>query len=130
MRPLIRCHHLSFRVHEDVVLPVEIANSLLEQRLDLAMLARDASEGEAASLPQVVVIDLGDRGAEAVLELRLRRLHELALALERARLGEVELDGEDADVAGAHGAYSAVVVAGSGSGVGALRSVRSTCFVS
>ena len=27
----------------------------------------------------------------------------LALALQRARLGEVELDGEDADVAGAHG---------------------------
>ena len=33
-------------------------------------------------------------------KLRLRRLHVLPLALERARLREVELDGEDPDVAG------------------------------
>src|SRR5205085_1849012 len=55
-----------------------------------------------APLPEVVVVDLGDRGAEAILELRLRRLDVLALALQRAGVRKVQLDREDADVARAH----------------------------
>ena len=61
-----------------------------------ATVSRDA-------LPQLLVVDLRDRGAEALVELRLRRLHEPPLPLERAALGEMELDREDADVARRHG---------------------------
>src|SRR5581483_11728882 len=46
--------------------------------------------------------------AEPLLELNLRRPHVPALALQRAGLGKVELDREDAYVAGAHAAASLV----------------------
>ena len=61
--------------------------------------AGDARDRQRRALPELVMVDLGDRGTEPVLELRLGRLDVLALALERARLREVELDGEDRDVA-------------------------------
>jgi hypothetical protein len=47
-----------------------------------------------------VVVDLGDGGTEPVRELRLRREHVLALALQRPGLGEVQLRRENRDVAG------------------------------
>src|SRR4029453_7616879 len=79
MRSLTGRHHLSLDPHELVFLSVQVANGLFEQLRRLPMLARDASNGQPASLPQVVVVDLCDGGAEAVLELRLRRLDKLAL---------------------------------------------------
>jgi hypothetical protein len=79
-------------------------------------------------LPQVVVVDLGDRGAEAVLELRLRRQDMLALPLQRARLGEVELGDEDRDEAGAQD--SSAVAAAAPAGAGSSSDVRSTSRVS
>ena len=88
MRSLIRRHHLSLDSHQLVFLSVQVAHRLLEQPLGLAMFARDAGDGQAAPLPEVMVVDLGDGGAEAVLELRLRRLDVLALALERPGLGK------------------------------------------
>src|ERR671924_793066 len=102
MRSLTGRNQLPLDAHELVLLAGEIPNRLLQERLRLAVVPGHTRHGEAAPLPEVVVVDLRDRGAEAVLELRLRRLHELALALQRARLGEVQLDAEDADVAGAH----------------------------
>src|SRR5262249_1016432 len=75
--------------------------------LHLALVARDHGGGQPRTLPQLVMVDLGHGRAEAVLELRLRRLDELALTLERARLRELELDREDADVAGAHSGIQA-----------------------
>ena len=98
--PLTGDHHLALERHQLVLLTVEIANRVLEQVLELPLLACDAGDGQPRALPEVVVIDLGDRGAEAVLELRLRRLDVLALALQRAGFREVQLDREDADVAG------------------------------
>ena len=89
-------------------------------------------EREARALPELVVVDLRHRGAEAPLELRLDRQQLLALALERAVLGEVQLGGEDADVAGAHGALPATRRARRrrrAAGVGS-RSVRSISRVS
>src|SRR6185436_18708595 len=50
--------------------------------------------------------------AEAVLQLRLRRLHVLALPLQRPGLGEMQVDGEDADVPGAHAAHHSSPTAG------------------
>src|SRR3954469_6537473 len=88
------------------------------QLLRVAGVAGRERRGQGAALPEVVVVDLGDRRAEAVLELRLRRLHVLALSLQRARLREVEFDGEDPDVPAAQ-----VAAAGAG---GSLRSVRSS----
>src|SRR5262249_23480354 len=84
------------------LLAVQVALRLVEQLLGLAVLARDAREREPAALPELVVVDLGDRDPEPVLELRLRRLDELPLALQRPGLREVQLDGEDAHVPRPH----------------------------
>src|SRR5581483_12053452 len=54
------------------------------------------------ALPEVVVVDFRDRRAEALLQLRLRRLDVLPLSLQRPRLGEVQLERQDPAVAGAH----------------------------
>src|SRR3712207_4195603 len=81
------------------LLGVQVALDVVEKPCGLAVLARDAGDGEPRALPEVVVVDLRNRRAEAVLELRLRRLDELPLPLQRSRLGEVELDRKDSDVA-------------------------------
>src|SRR5205823_4254765 len=88
------------------------------------------------ALPYVVVVDLGDRGAEPVLQLCLRRADEVALLLQRVRRREVQLDGEDADVARLQDfrGYAASSSAGSGlagfGGSGTSSVVRSTSRVS
>jgi DNA-binding NarL/FixJ family response regulator len=66
------------------------------------MATRGARDSQARSLPELVVVDLRHGCSEAVVQLRLRRFEIPALALERAVLGEVELDGEDADVTCRH----------------------------
>src|SRR5579872_3924072 len=124
MRSLIWRHHLPLDRHDLELLPVEIPLRLVEQSGDAALVTCDARDGEPRALPEVVVVDLGDGRTEPVLQLRLHGLHVLALSLQRARLGEVELDGEDADVAGGQVGYDAAA------GAGSLRSVRSTCRVS
>src|SRR5689334_3881907 len=86
MRSVIERHHVPLAAHEHELLAVEPARGLVEEPLDLALLARDDSRRQARALPQLVVVDLRDGRAEPVLELRLRRLHELALSLQRARL--------------------------------------------
>src|SRR5262249_52159005 len=119
MRSVICRHHLLLRRHEFVLLAVEVAHRLFEQPLRLPVLARHAGDGQPRPLPLLVMVDLRHRRAEAVLELRLRRLDVLPLALQRPRLREMKLDGEDPDEAGAQ-------VAAGVAGAGALRSVRST----
>src|SRR5438876_522966 len=86
-------HDLSLGAHELVLLAVEIPDGFLEELLGFVVLARDAGDSELGTLPEVVVVDLRDGRAEAVLELCLRRLDVLALPLQRARLGKVQLDG-------------------------------------
>jgi hypothetical protein len=51
-------------------------------------------------LPAVVVVDLGHRRAEAPLELGLQRRQLLALPLEVAGGGEVEVDEQEGDERG------------------------------
>src|SRR5919202_1968624 len=113
-RSLIERHELAGARPELPFLAVQVPLRLVEQPLGLPRLARDAGDGEARALPQLVVVDLRDRRAEAVLELRLRRAHELPLALQRASLREMEVDREDADVAHAHPDHSAATEARSG----------------
>ena len=77
----------------------EPALGAVEELLDVPVPAADASERDPRTLPELVVVDLGDGGAEAILQLRLRGADEMPLALQRPRLGEVQLGAEDADVA-------------------------------
>src|SRR5438552_11729313 len=71
------------------------ALGLVEQPLDLPVLAGDARRGDASALPGVVMVDLGHRSADAVLELRLRRAQVVPLLLHPVRLRAVELTGQD-----------------------------------
>ena len=74
-----------------------------EQPLELMVLARDARNGDPGALPEVVVVDLGHRCADAVLQLRLRGTDVVTLLLQRMRVWEVQLAGEHADIAAGHG---------------------------
>jgi hypothetical protein len=102
MRSFTGHHDLSLDRHQLVLLTVEIPDGFLEQRVELAVLARDAGNRETRALPEIVMVDLGDRGPEAILQICLRGPHVLALALQRSGLREAQLDREDADVTGAH----------------------------
>ena len=64
--------------------------------------AAAAREREARPLPELMVIDFGDRGSEAILQLCLRRFDVFPLALQRLSLREVQFDAQNADVARAH----------------------------
>src|SRR3954447_4986472 len=55
---------------------------------------------QRGALPEVVMVGLGDRRAEAPLQLGLQRDDLLALALEAPVVREVKLDPEDADEGG------------------------------
>src|SRR4051812_18820123 len=111
MRSLMWDHDLSFRPRDLVLLPVQVSQRAVEQPVELVMLARHAGQRQTSSLPELVVIDLRDRGAETVLQLRLRRQHMLALPLQRPGIGEVQVDSEDADVPGAHAAHDSSLIA-------------------
>jgi hypothetical protein len=87
--------------------------------------AGDERGRQRAALPEIVVVDLGDRSAEAVLELRLRREDMAPLALQRAGLREVELGRQDRDVAAAQESAGAGAV-----GPASSSEVRSTSRVS
>jgi hypothetical protein len=60
---------LAARRRELELLAVQVALRLVEEALRLPEVARDAGEREPGALPELVVVDLGDGGAEAVLEL-------------------------------------------------------------
>ncbi len=108
IRSLIGCHDLSFHPDELPLLAGEVALGPVEELLQLACaLAPRRRRSVSGPLPEVVVVDLGHGGSEALLELSLGRLDVLALALQRARLGEVQLDRQDPDVACAHTAIQA-----------------------
>src|SRR6266540_919656 len=62
-------------------------------------LAAHQRRGQLGALPEVVMGGLGDRRAEAALQLCLQQGQLLALALQASVVREVELDLEDADEA-------------------------------
>src|SRR6266508_1886407 len=103
IRSVIRAHQLPLAPDDVEVLAVQVAHRVVEERIELPLVARHAGHRQPGPLPEVVVVDLGHGGAEAVLELRLGRFDVFPLPLQRPRLGEVELDREDADEARAHG---------------------------
>src|SRR5207248_6780490 len=95
--------HEALRKRNLPLLGAQPALGLVEQPLDLPVLARDTRSRDARALPGVVVVDLRDGRADAVLELRLRGAKMMALLLQRVRLREVELAGENSDPAARHG---------------------------
>src|SRR6266550_8152105 len=95
--------HEALRERDLPRLGAQPALGLVEQPLDLPVLARDTRSRDARALPDLVVVDLRDGSADAVLELRLRGAKVMALLLQRVRLREVELAGENSDPAARHG---------------------------
>src|SRR5262249_827805 len=87
--------HLPLAAEQLPLLGSQVALNRIEVCLQLRMLAAHARHGKRRPLPEVVMIDLGDRCAEALVQLRLCRLHVLPLALQRPVLGEVQLDRKD-----------------------------------
>src|SRR5919204_5655545 len=102
MRSLIERHELPRSRPELPLLAVQVPLRLVQEPLRLPRLPRHARDGQPRALPKLVVVDLGHRGAEPVLELRFRRADELPLPLQRAGFREVQVDAEDGDVAHAH----------------------------
>src|SRR6266567_6295838 len=84
------------------LLAAQPALRLVEQTLQLARLPRDAGDRDPGALPQVVVVDLGHRRSDAILELRLRGAQVMPLLLERMRLRKVQLARENSDIAACH----------------------------
>jgi hypothetical protein len=110
---------------------VQVPLRVSEQPLDSRVVAGDARHRYSRPLPELVVVDLRHGRAEAVRELRLGGLDVLALSLQRSRLGEVQLDRQNRDVAGAASRRPAQdSSAGAPAGTGSSSEVRSTSRVS
>jgi hypothetical protein len=125
---VLRGHDRPLGAHQN---PLLRGQPLLRARRELlrgARVACDERGRERRALPQVVVAHLGDRRAEPVLQLGFRREHVLALAFQRPRLREMELDGEDRDEAGAQDSSGGEATAPAGAG--SSSDVRSTSRVS
>src|SRR3954453_996405 len=86
MRSVIGCHHHPLGAGNLVLLPVQVAERVVEEGVQLPVLARDAGDRQPRALPELVMVALRDGRPESVLQLRLRRLDELPLALQRSRL--------------------------------------------
>src|SRR6476661_3585238 len=69
MRLLIEGHHPALHASAHELLAVEVALGVVEQVLDLPVLARHARGRDARALPQLVMVDLRHRCAEALLQL-------------------------------------------------------------
>src|SRR3954469_3209908 len=98
-RSVVQGDDVSLHADELESLAGEKSLGAVQQLVELPVPPRDAGEGDPRALPELVVVDLRDRRAETPLQLRLHREQLLALSLERAVLGEVQLGREDADVA-------------------------------
>src|SRR4029077_16604527 len=83
-------------------LPREPPLRLVEQPGRIARLSCDARECQTRPLPDVVVVDLRNRAAQACRKLLFHGAQMHPLLLERMALREMELEGEDADEAGGH----------------------------
>src|SRR5687767_2877639 len=98
MKSLVGGHHGSFNADTLRKLPVEPAFNPVGADLDVRRGAPDDRRGERRSLPKVVMVGLGDRRAEPLMELRLDRLQLLPLSLEAPVLREVQVDLENGGV--------------------------------
>src|SRR5439155_14148911 len=101
-RLVIEAHHRALDRERLESLSRQPAFGIVEQTDGLADLPGRTGEGQPCPLPDIVVVDLGDRAADAVLQVRLHRLDDHPLLLQRMALGQEELERVDADEAGVH----------------------------
>src|SRR5688572_28421881 len=99
LKSLVGGHHSSFNADTLRKLPVQPPFNPVRARLDVGHGPPDDRRGESGALPQIVMIGLGDRGAEPLVELSLHRLQLLPLSLEAPVLREVQVNLEDRGVA-------------------------------
>jgi hypothetical protein len=102
MRSGIRGNDLALGGDELERLRTQIALGRVEELHGLGMAARHARDGEPGALPDVVIVNLCHGCPEASVELSLGREELFPLPLQGVIVREVELDRQDADVAGAH----------------------------
>ena len=88
-------------------LAAEPALGLVEEPARLTRLAGDAGERKSRALPDLVVVDLGDRARRHGSATAPSPSGDHPFLLERVALGEEELERVDADVAAAHGGIEA-----------------------
>src|SRR5687767_11343675 len=81
MKGLVGGHHDSFNENTLRELPIQPAFNPVGADVDVGQGAADDRRGQRGSLPEVVMVGLGDRGAEALVQLRLHRLQLLPLPL-------------------------------------------------
>ena len=61
------------------------------------MVGVDGDDGQARALPEVLMLDLGHGHVEPVAELGLQAAQSLALVLQGAGAGEMQVEGEQSD---------------------------------
>jgi len=98
----VKGHDLSLEHPELERLTGEVALRGVEEPVHVPVRPPDAGEREPRTLPHLMMVDLGNGGAEATLELRFHREELLPLALQGVALGKVELRAEDSHVPAAH----------------------------
>src|SRR4051794_16371877 len=93
---LVRRGHAALQPHALRKLRFHIPRELRRGVVYHRWCTPDERRGERAALPEIVVGGLGDGGAEALLQVRLERLHLLALALQAVVVRKVEVDLDEA----------------------------------
>src|SRR5437016_2265899 len=96
---LARRNHPALEADPVGELGLDVALHVIRRSIERAGVAADEARGQRRALPQVVMIGFRHRGAEALLELGLQRQQFLPLPLQRAVLGEVQVDLDDYEVA-------------------------------
>src|SRR5687767_9857045 len=92
MKSLVARHDGSLDSHPLRKLPIEPALNPVGAGLHIGDGPTHERSRQRRALPQVVVIGLGDRGPEALVELRLHRLQLLPLPLEAPVLREMQVN--------------------------------------
>jgi hypothetical protein len=94
----VRRHETALESHPIGVLRQDVALEVVRRPPQRSRVAPRERGRERGALPEIVMIGLGDRGAEAPLKLSLEREQLLPLVLQRMPLGEVKVDRDEDDV--------------------------------
>src|SRR5215217_7601862 len=98
MKCLVGRHHSPLHPHPLREMPVEPAFNPVGADVHISHCPADQRRREGRTLPEVVMVGLGDGSTEALVDLRLRRLELLPLSLEAPVVREVQMNLEDRDV--------------------------------
>src|SRR2546425_12810206 len=76
---------------------VRSRQNVLQGFLDVALFVRERDDADDRALPHIVVIELRHRHVEMTAQTVLQAAEHLPLVLQRLRIGDVQLEGEQAD---------------------------------